>query len=107
MDAVSVAGVSLVKVWGPSVLGESPTEDVSDSSIPRTLVVAGVSAGWEVGGGSVLAAGPPRSSLKSLIFSGVTWLEIKTELTKIIEIPLPVQRIEMVKLVEEESASTC
>jgi hypothetical protein len=41
------------------------------------------------------------------MFSGVTWFEIKTESTKIIDVPLPEQDMEIEKAAEDESDSTC
>jgi hypothetical protein len=69
------------------VLDESSAEGVLDFSALPAPVVVGADVASEVVIGSGSATGPPRSSLKSPILSGVTWFEIKIESTKIIEIP--------------------
>jgi hypothetical protein len=96
-ETLLVAGVCSPMV----VSGESVTAVDSTPAVEGPLVATGA---LDVEAGST--AGAPKSSLTSPIVSGVTWLEMKIESTRIIEMPLPVQDMDMEKAAEAESATT-
>ena len=50
---------------------------------------------------------PPRSRLKSSIVSGVTWLEMKIESTRMEEAPAPEHVSEIANVGKSDAASTC